>query len=190
MSDNDQTAPRQRGAVERFLDRILVGMNAIGTLWILALLVLINADVLKRNLFSVPIDGVIEMVELSIVAIVFLQLGDATRVGRLTRSDGFFGLTLRRAPRIGRAMGAIFDLLGALFMFFILYGTWPDLIRSIEQHHYVGNVGVFTAPTWPVRLITILGCLVTLLLFLSLAWRYVRGDALEPEGGDIEGSAS
>ena len=175
-----------RGAVDSAITKVLRGMNGIGTLWIFAFLLLINADVVGRNVFNHPIDGVIEMVELSIVAVVFLQLGDATRVGRLTRSDGFFRLILRRAPAVGRKMGALFDLLGALFMFFILYGTIPLMTEAWIFNHYVGNVGVFKAPTWPVKLIVVLGCLATMLLFLSLAWRWLRpGDAPEGEGGEF-----
>lgn len=145
-------------------------LNGIGTLWILALLLLINADVVGRNLFLAPINGVIEMVEISMIAIVFLQLGDATRVGRLTRSDGFFGLIQAKKPNVGRFMGGIFDLFGALLMFFILYGTWPSLIQAWELNDYVGNEGVFTAPKWPMIFILLLGSLVTLLLFLKLAF--------------------
>ena len=155
-------------------DRLVSALNGIGTLWIIALLILINADVAGRNFFNAPIDGVIEIIEITLVAIVFLQLGDATRIGRLTRSDGFFGLMLNRAPRVGYVLGAVFDFLGALFLFFILYGFWPTLVQSWQRDEYVGNEGVFTAPTWPVKLIVIIGCVVTLLLFLGTAWRYVR----------------
>ena len=49
-------------------------MNAIGTLWIFMLMLLISADVLGRELLGTPIRGVTEIISLSIVAIVFLQL--------------------------------------------------------------------------------------------------------------------
>ena len=168
MTDETVPAPPQSGAGLLF-EKLVRVLNGIGTLWILALLILINADVAGRNLFLAPIDGVIEMVEISMIAIVFLQLGDATRVGRLTRSDGFFGLIQSRKPQVGRIMGAIFDLFGAIMMFFILYGTWPALIEAWTLNDYVGNEGVFTAPKWPMIFILLLGSAVTLLLFLKLA---------------------
>ncbi len=174
MSNETGAAPRKRGAAVIAFDRFVSGLNGLGTLWIIALLILINADVAGRNFFSAPIDGVIEIIEITLVAIVFLQLGDATRIGRLTRSDGFFNLVLGRFPRVGHVLGALFDFLGALFMFFILYGFWPTLVQAWERDEYVGNEGVFTAPTWPVKLIVIIGCVVTMLLFLGFAWRYVR----------------
>lgn len=153
------------------LVRVARGLNGVGALWILALLVLINADVFGRNVFSAPIDGVIEMIEISMVAIVFLQLGDAARVGRLTRSDGLHGLVLGRMPAAGRAMGVGFDALGALFMLLILHGSWPLFVEAWEAGHYVGNRGVFTAPTWPVKLILAVGCASTMLLFAAFAIR-------------------
>ncbi len=172
---------RKSGGGGRLLDRVVRGLNGLGTLWILALLILINADIFGRNVLTAPISGVIEMIELSMVAIVFLQLGDATRVGRLTRSDGIHGIILRRAPGVGLLMAAAFDILGALFMFFILYGSWPFLVEAVEGGHYVGNEGVFTAPTWPVKLILVIGCAVTMLLFSGFVVRHLRAfrDAAE-----------
>lgn len=173
MTDETKPAPRISGA-GLFFDKLVQFLNGIGTLWILGILILINADVFGRNVLHSPINGVIEMIEISMIAIVFLQLADATRVGRLTRSDGFFGLIQQKWPKLGLAMGSVFDLLGALMMFFILYGTWPSLIEAWTLDDYVGNEGVFTAPKWPMIFILILGSFITLLLFLKLAAAQIR----------------
>lgn len=173
MTDEATPAPRSSGA-GLYFDRLVQFLNGIGTLWILAILILINADVFGRNVLHAPINGVIEMIEISMIAIVFLQLADATRVGRLTRSDGFFGLIQRKWPKLGFAMGSFFDLLGALMMFFILYGTWPSLIEAWTLNDYIGNEGVFTAPKWPMIAILILGSFITLLLFIKLAANQIR----------------
>jgi TRAP-type mannitol/chloroaromatic compound transport system permease small subunit len=173
MTENTHPAPRASGA-GLFFDGIVQFLNGIGTLWILAILILINADVFGRNVLHAPINGVIEMIEISMIAIVFLQLGDATRVGRLTRSDGFFGLVQRKFPKAGFVMGSFFDLLGALFMFFILYGTWPSLVEAWTLNDYIGNEGVFTAPKWPMIAILILGSFITMALFLKLAVTQIR----------------
>ena len=114
------------------------------------------------------------------IGIVFLQLGDTARRGRLTRSDGFFKFVLRRAPRIGRLMGAVFDLLGALFMAIILFGAAPDLIEAWEKDFFVGEIGLFTAPEWPIKAVIVVGCLMTLLQFLVFGWRYLSPKGVEP----------
>lgn len=176
-TDEGGSRPAEMPLPVRVFDTVLSGMNAIGTLWIFLLMLLVNSDVLGRVLFNHPIDGVNEMIELSIVGIVFLQLGDATRAGRLTRSDGLFFLLLERRPAIGHALGAIFDLLGAVFMGLILWGSWPRLVEAWRDNQYTGNIGVFTAPTWPIKAIIVVGTLVTLLQFLAFARRHLRGGA-------------
>ena len=45
-------------------------LNALGTVWIIALMLLINTAVVGRNLFKAPVRGVTELVALSIVGIV------------------------------------------------------------------------------------------------------------------------
>ena len=62
--------------------RLVAGLNSVGTAWIFALMVLINVDVIARFVFNSPIQGVTELVELSIVGIVFLQISDAVFGGR------------------------------------------------------------------------------------------------------------
>ncbi|MDA1091412.1 MAG: TRAP transporter small permease [Proteobacteria bacterium] len=190
MTDRNSGASPPGGALftllASLLDRALSSLNALGSLWIFFIMALVNADVFGRTFFLAPIDGVNEMIELSLVGIVFLQLGDATQHGRLTRSDGFFNFMLRSKPRIGRRMGAFFDLLGAFFMGLILWGSTPLLIEAWGGDHYVGQEGVFTAPVWPVKLVIVIGCFLTFLLFLVFAWRYLRpGDSKASETPDM-----
>ena len=58
--------------------------NAVGTLVVLALVCVVNYDVIARGLFNSPFLGAVEVVQFSMVLIVFLQLPDVMRVGRLT----------------------------------------------------------------------------------------------------------
>ena len=162
---------RSIGAFDRILEIVLSNLNSIGSIWIFLLTLLINADAFGRKLFHSPIDGVNEIVELSIVGIVFLQLGDATRKGRLPRSDGLFNIIGKRWPSFGRFHGALFDLLGAVFMGLILSGSIPLFIEAYQSDFYVGVEGVFTAPVWPIKLIIVMGCAVTLLQFLVFVQR-------------------
>jgi len=174
MTNDTSGASPLGGALSSLLDRVLSSLNALGSLWIFFIMALVNADVIGRNMFLAPIDGVNEIIELSLIGIVFLQLGDATRHGRLTRSDGFFNFMLRRKPKVGRKMGVIFDLLGAFFMGLILWGSVPVLIEAWEGDFYEGQEGVFTVPVWPVNLVIVVGCSLTFLLFLRMAWRHLQ----------------
>ena len=149
-------------------------LNSTGTAWIFALMVLINIDVLSRYLFNAPIQGVTEVVELSIVGIVFLQISDAVRAGRLTRSDGLYLQILKRRPKLGHILGVLFDMAGATFFSCILLGAIPRFIEAYERDYFAGNEGLFVIPVWPIRLILVIGCTVVTLQFLALAWRNLR----------------
>ena len=161
------------------LDWVLSILNTAGTIWVFALTALINADVFGRNILLAPVTGVIEMIELSLIGIVFLQLGDATRKGRMTRSDGFLNLISRKSPAWGHRLSGLWDVTGALFFGVILYGSWPILVQSWVENFYKGDEGRFTAPTWPIKLIIIIGCVITMLHFIRMALHHFR--ARQPE---------
>ena len=144
-------------------------MNALGTLWILALMVLINADVFGRNLLAAPVRGTTELVSLSIVGIVFLQLADTLRCGRFTRADMLLDQLKRERPVLAARLQALYHGLGALLMAVILWAAWPSLIESIASREYVGALGDFMAPVWPVRLMMLIGLAMTALTFVLLA---------------------
>lgn len=156
------------------LHRLFSAMNALGTLWILALMVLINLDVFGRNLLGAPVRGVTELVSLSIVGIVFLQLGDTLRTGRFTRADILLDRLKRTRPALNDALHALFHTVGLVLMVVILLASWGPLVESVRIREYVGAIGDFQAPVWPVRLITLLGLLVTALCFGLLAWLDLR----------------
>ncbi len=158
------------------------GLNAVGTICIFAVMVLINLDIFGRFLFSHPVPGVKELVELSIVAIVFLQLPHTLRVGRITRSDAAYTKLLARMPRFAHALGALYNFTGAVLCAFITYGSVPRFTQAWTGNHYVGNQGIFVAPVWPVRMIIIIGCVCLTIQFLILVWRDIaalRNGAVE-----------
>jgi TRAP-type mannitol/chloroaromatic compound transport system permease small subunit len=156
------------------LHHLVSGMNALGTLWILALMVLINLDVFGRNLLDAPVRGVTELVSLSIVGIVFLQLGDTLRTGRFTRADILLDRLKRTRPAVADALHALYHGVGLVLMLIILNASWEPLMESIRIREYVGAIGDFQAPMWPVRLIMLLGLSVTVLCFLMLVWMDLR----------------
>jgi TRAP-type mannitol/chloroaromatic compound transport system permease small subunit len=144
-------------------------MNALGTLWILGLMVLINLDVFGRNLLNHPVRGVTEMVSISIVGIVFLQLADTLHAGRFTRADILLDRLKRTHHALADALMAVFHGVGLALMVVILLASWAPLLESVRIQEYVGAVGDFQLPVWPIRLITLIGLCTTALCFLLLA---------------------
>ena len=153
---------------------VVQALNALGTLWIVALMLLINTDVLGRNLFDSPVRGVTELVSLSIVGIVFLQLADTLHSGRITRADVLLQGLQKNRPVLAALLHAFFHLVGAVLMATILWAAWPSLMESIQIREYVGAIGDFTAPVWPVRVVTLVGLSATLMTFIFLALADVR----------------
>jgi TRAP-type C4-dicarboxylate transport system permease small subunit len=158
---------KQQNILLSALSAVVAGLNSLGTVLIFLLVLIINTDVFSRFLFNAPIDGVKEIVELSIVAIVFLQLGDTVRAGKLARSDALYNRILASKPRLGHWMGVFFELAGAVFFAAILIGAMPLFIEAFERGYYVGNKGMFIMQVWPVRLILVIGCMTTVLVFVT-----------------------
>lgn len=171
----ENRAPRASGFFLRLLDAITALANISGSLLILALVALIAADVAGRNLLGRPISGVPEMVSLSIVAIVFLQAPQALRAGRFTRSDGLIEVLRKRSKTLTKWLETAFDLVGLTVLAAILYAHWPILVRSWVRNDFVGAVGDFTAPTWPVKAMLALGAALLALQFIARIIRRWEG---------------
>jgi TRAP-type C4-dicarboxylate transport system permease small subunit len=154
--------------VLRLLDAVTGVLNGIGTLLIVAIMLAINSDILGRALFGAPISGVPEIVSMSIVAIVFLQVGHAMRSGGLTRADILLD---RLPPRIRAGLDAFYCLVGVALCAVLFNGLLPLFERAWTRNVFVGAVGDFTAPVWPVRLVMLVGTAALGLQFLARAVR-------------------
>ena len=80
-------------------------MNALGSMWILLLILLVTSRRHGRSFLPQPIAGVTEMIQISIVGIVFSQLADAIRNGKLTRADSLLSWVAASAAARGRRDG-------------------------------------------------------------------------------------
>ncbi len=160
---------RACNALARSMSGIAKAANAAGTLVVLGLVVLINADVFSRNAFNAPFRGTYEAVQFLMVMIVFLQLPDVVRINRLTRSDGFLAVLAKRRPQAARFFARIIDSAAAVFMGLIAYAMWPEFIRSWTDNTYFGTPGIFTAPYWPIHLVMSFSAALTALIFATKA---------------------
>lgn len=174
MSNAKPGEGRQHSARLGAFDRLVVGMNALGSFWILLLVMLVTSDALGRTFLNHPIAGTHEMIQISVVGIVFLQLADTIRTGRLTRSDSVLAILNLHWPRVAAVLQCAFYLLGAAFMGIGLWGSVPLLKEAIDRGSYIGNDGIFTAPVWPVKTIIVIGLAVCLIQFLRLGFTAFR----------------
>lgn len=152
-------------------DKIIGVMNAVGTLWIIGLMILINADIFGRGALNSPIAGVPELVAFSIVGIVFLQLAHTLKSGAMTRSDVLLNVLERRAPRARLALLVLFHLAGCLLLAMIAWKFWPSVSQAYlhPERNFMGNPGFFTISQWPLYLLIFLGIVATSIQFLITA---------------------
>lgn len=170
-------APDSRGALSLW-NRGVDGLAALGTIMIVALMVMIAADVLVRNVFGASLPLVAELGALTVVLIVFLQLGTTVRNDRLASADFFLEAVSARRPKVAASIRAIWDLSGAAVCAGIAWSSWGILQRDLAHSEFIGVTGVLTIPTSPFRALIFLGAVVASVQFMLLAIGRLR----EPAG--------
>ena len=171
MPESDSKSLSQRGHRSRWFsfELVISVMNSIGTAWVFVLLVIINLDIGGRALFNHPVRGVPEIVALSIVACVFLQIAHTLKVGRLTRSDILLNWLQSRHPALKHLLEAVYYLIGGCLMAILFKGSFSLFTKAWRIDEYVGAQGDFMAPVWPVKLIILIGCAAGAIQFLLMA---------------------
>lgn len=148
-------------------------LNAAGSAWTVVLMLLICVDVASRGVLNHPIRGVAEIVGLSLVACVFLQLPHILASGRLTRVELFIDPFTARHPRKGHVFQMLFHLIGAAVMLLILVASVPRFVDIWRSSDYVGSKAHFTAPLWPVQLMILVGAAFSVVQFSLISWRHL-----------------
>ncbi len=156
-------------SLDRLLGAVIFASNCLASVWIFVITLAIVADVSLRFVFNAPINGITELVTMSVVAVLYMQLAYTLRSGYMTRSDVVLKRLIAGRPRAGHALNILFCCAGAALMAAIMLRAWPKWIAAYDAGFYVGVVGVFTFPEWPRLLIVFLGCGMTGLQFLLLA---------------------
>lgn len=170
--------------ITKFAGGVAMAANAVGTLMVIALIAVVNYDIVARGLFNKPFHGAVEVVQFTMVLIVFLQLPDVIRVGRLTRSDGFLGLMQTRRPPVGRIMSGTIDFISAAFMVIVAIAIWPEFLEMWATNDYFGVPGVFTAPWWPIKLVIFASAVLCTIHFaLRIVIHAKDGGAVQTESG-------
>ena len=146
-------------------------MSAVGTVWFFALVFLICAEVVAREVFSAPIRGIVEMTAYSIVGATFLQLANTIVAERMTRADFLLGFIKRVSPLARNLLELAISLIGTVTFILMVQSGWPKFLRAFGDAEIVGIPGEFSFQVWPLRLLMVVGSLVCCAAF---AWRVVR----------------
>lgn len=171
MNNSSSESRRQISTPNQIFGWVVDAMNAAGSLLILLMALIICVDVAYRNIVGEAIPGVTEVLSFSVVMIVFLQATSALRSGKFVRADMLITPLISWKPRIGYSLLLLFDLLGAVVMLIICYGSLPLMMRAWSQGLFFGIPGVFTAPEWPIRVAVVTGSFMLAIQFLIDAYR-------------------
>ena len=169
---------------------LLTGLfAALGSLGIVVIMVLINGDVLGRSLFDKPVPIVAEIVSVSIVSVVFLQLADCIRSGRMIQSDMWLTRIARASPRAGAAVSALHHLIGAVMLGILAWYLWKPTMGAFAPHRTVGIRGVLTLPLWPFYLAVFAGAMLAFVQYITATLSLLRDAIRGPREGSGAGGA-
>lgn len=168
MSDTAHISDLSDGPVLRLLRGLSLWLAVIGGLGTVTIMVLINADVIGRGAFGVPVPATAEIVSAAIVTVVFLQLPYATITGRNVRSDIILGRIERGSPRVGYFFDSFHHAVGTFMLLVLLWYIAPDVASAIEDRETVGLYRIFTMPRWPFVVAVLIGCALTALNYALL----------------------
>ncbi len=159
-SEGKPAAAHTGGGTSGLMGALRLAFNALswlGGAWLVALIVLVCCDVVGRSFLNAPITGVAEIASFSVIGIVSLQLPEAILHNRLTRTDLIIAPLHENRPLVGRILEALFAAAGLAVFLLIFRGSLEFLNKSIASSEFYGVHGVFTFPTWPIRLILLVG---------------------------------
>lgn len=170
MAKTDSMEPPAKpgGLFAKWLNRITIVLAAVGGLGTVGIMVIINADVIGRGVFGTPVPATAEIVAASIVAIVYLQLPQATRAGRNVRSDMLLVRLARNKGRASFILEMLHHAVGTLMMGILLFYIGPEIFHSIKGNETVGLYGIFTMPRWPFLVCVLIGCALTVVQYCML----------------------
>lgn len=150
--------------------KLSAGSNIVGTIWIFVIMFIMTGDVFGRLLFNSPIAGTPEIVRVSLVGILFLQLADTFWTGRVIRCDV---ITNKMSPKGRTVIDIISYLLGTAMFVILFIASLPATIQVWKLLEYEGE-GALRIPIYPIRTLILIGSGLTAILFAYRLYESVQ----------------
>jgi TRAP-type C4-dicarboxylate transport system permease small subunit len=154
----------------RLNDWIARALLTVAAILAFLLSFVVCADVLGRDLFGRPLQGTKEMVEISIVIILWLQAAYAIRSGGMIWVDAVHAHLPHRVQRVCEVLGAA---LGIAFFGLICWGSIDPALYAWNSSEFEGE-GALRIPVWPARFLVVVGSFLAAFNYLLIAIDRVR----------------
>lgn len=141
--------------INKIVENISEGLSFAGALWMFVLMIVVVMDVLGRKLFNSPLVGATEIVRNSIIGIAFFMIPWAIVEDRHVRSMMLIDKLSARGAKI---INFLAYTLAFIIFIGIIKGGWTPMIKATLIREYEGE-GALRVPTYPVRMLIILGSL-------------------------------
>lgn len=147
MADNSQANSSLLSRIDRFAIPVEDAANLLAAFAIMALMILGVLQIVLRTVFNTPIDGYIDLVELSMASMAFLGAAYTQRIGSHIRMELLIGRLN------GRTLWAVEAIGAAIAMFVIgvlVYHSYGHFMRAFT----LGDTTIDAEyPTWPSKLL-------------------------------------
>lgn len=157
------------------LPRLTRILSEVAAWALVTMIILTIADVLMKNLFHRPINGVFELVEFLMVIVVFFGMPE------VFRSQSNICVDIADHLVNGSARSAI-NIFGAMatLLFFLIFG-WAMLGPAWDTVVYPQNTQEIGLPMIAYWVPILAGTAVTIVATIVVGWRHARGDAAGDE---------
>lgn len=146
------------------------GANAIAVASIVVIMVVVNADVVGRNLFNSPVRGAMEIASALMALVVMLSLA----YGEKSKAHIRIEILVQRLSHAGQAsLDVLANCLGMLLCGLIMVETWGIVVRALLGREGIESGEVYI-PIFPFYLMVPLGCGLLLLQFFIGAVRSIN----------------
>ncbi|MYE10261.1 MAG: TRAP transporter small permease [Gammaproteobacteria bacterium] len=155
-------------AADRLLGGVENGLNLLAGVLIFALMLLGVVQIVLRTVFSAPIFGYIDVVEVAMVGFAVLSIAFVQRVGGHVRMEMLVGKLAGRAKWLVEALGTG---LAAFIVAVLIPYSWAHFERAFEFGDSTIDIELVT---WPAKLVVPVALSVLLLRLAVQFGGYVR----------------
>ena len=146
--------------IQRIIQKLIRSVNYISCALIVAMMLLTVIDVLLRYLFTRPIAGSVEIVELMLVVIVFFGIAFTG----LQKGHVALDLVVNRLPERARAF--VYSITCALSLFTFSLIVWQSIVQARWAQGKNIVTGVWGISQFPFYYIIAFGCILLCIVFL------------------------